>query len=76
MQDFTERAGKLYMKAPRDPLLKLANVCQAELYEVTGNICGLSNAPYTWAKEATSRLQKFGFRMHSFHHMLFYFKDP
>ena len=43
------------MKAPRDPLLKLAKVLQSGLYEVTGNVYG-----DTCAKEVTNRLQKFG----------------
>lgn len=43
------------MKAPRDPLLKLAKVFQSGLYEVTGNVYG-----DMWAKEVTNRLQKFG----------------
>lgn len=76
VQDFSERAGKIWMKAPRDPIIKLAGVFQSELYEITGNIYGLSNAPVTWAREVTSRLETFGFRIHSFDHMLFYFEDP
>ena len=45
-QDLSERAGKLYLKAPRDPLLVRARVFQSDLYEITGNVHGLSNAPY------------------------------
>ena len=75
-QDLSERAGKLYLRAPKDPILLKAKVFTSDLYEITGNVYGLSNAPYTWAKEVTDRLQRLGFRIHSFDRMMFYFPDP
>ena len=75
-QDMTERAGKLYLRAPRDEIIKRANVFKSMLYEITGNLYGLSNAPVTWAREVVARLRKLGFIMHSFDHMMFYFPDP
>ena len=47
MQDDSERAGKLYLKPPKDPIVHEAGVFKSILYEITGNIYGLSNAPYT-----------------------------
>ncbi|CAK9043953.1 Protein NO VEIN (Protein EMBRYO DEFECTIVE 2597) [Durusdinium trenchii] len=75
-QDLSERAGKLYLKAPRDPLLIRAGVFKSELYEILGNVYGLSNAPYTWAQEVTKRLVNLGFVVHSFDRMMFWYPDP
>ena len=75
-QDLSERAGKLYLKAPRDPLLIRAGVFKSELYEILGNVYGLSNAPYTWAQEVTKRLVNLGFIVHSFDRMMFWYPDP
>lgn len=75
-QDPSERAGKLYLKAPVDPIIKRAKAFTSTLYEIVGNLYGLSNAPYTWACEVTSRLEKLGFRIHSFDSMMFYYVDP
>ena len=55
-QDVSERAGKLYLRAPRDPIIALAGVFRSRLYEITGNLYGLSNAPVTWSREVTARL--------------------
>ncbi|CAK9056155.1 unnamed protein product [Durusdinium trenchii] len=73
-QDLSERAGKLYLKAPRDPLLIRAGVFKSELYEILGNVYGLSNA--TWAQEVTKRLVNLGFIVHSFDRMMFWYPDP
>ena len=75
-QDTSERAGKLYLRAPRDGIIEMANVFKSALYEITGNLYGLSNAPVTWAREVVNRLTKLGFIVHSFDHMMFYFPDP
>ena len=74
--DWSERAGKLYLKPPRDPIVERAKVFKSQLYEITGNIYGLSNAPYTWAVEVSRRLEAIGFICHSFDKMLFWFPDP
>ena len=74
--DWSERAGKLYLKPPRDPIAERAKVFKSQLYEITGNIYGLSNAPYTWAVEVSRRLEAIGFICHSFDKMLFWFPDP
>ena len=74
--DLSERAGKLYLKPPRDPIVERAKVFKSQLYEITGNIYGLSNAPYTWAVEVSRRLEAIGFICHSFDKMLFWFPDP
>eukprot|EP00435_Cladocopium_sp_Y103_P065211 s670_g27.t1 len=75
-QDTSERAGKLFLRAPRDAIIEMANVFKAAFYEITGNLYGLSNAPVTWAREVVARLTKLGFIVHSFDHMMFYFPDP
>ena len=75
-QDPSERDGKLYLRAPRDPIIEKAKVFTSDLYEVTGNVYGLSNAPSTWASEVTKRLEGMGFHCHSFDRMLFIFPDP
>ena len=74
--DWSERSGKLYLKAPRDPIIIRAKVFPHQLYEITGNIYGLSNAPFTWAVEVSKRLHNLGFICHSFDKMMFWFPDP
>ena len=64
------------MRAPRDPIIERAKVFTSDLYEITGNVYGLSNAPYTWAKEVTDRLVRLGFKIHSLDRMMFYYPDP
>lgn len=74
--DWSERDGKLFLKPPRDPIIERAKVFQSQLYEITGNIYGLGNAPYTWSVEVAKRLRELGFVCHSFDKMLFWFPDP
>ena len=46
-----------------------------ELYQVTGNIYGLPNAPYLWTEEVVARLTELGYRRHDFDRMLFCLYD-
>ena len=65
-QDQSERSGPLYMLSPRDPLQIQAGSFPAELYEVTGNGYGLSNAPHVWYTKVTQELMDNDFLVHSF----------
>ena len=40
VQDMSERAGKLYLRAPRDEIIKRANDLKSTLYEITGTSMG------------------------------------
>ena len=66
------RPDKLYMLPPRDGVVKDTDVFPGILYEITGNVYGLANAPVTWAREVVKRMKSLGFVQHSVDSMLFY----
>ena len=74
-QSREERAGPLYMKAPRDPLILETGAFAADLYEVLGNGYGLPDAPRVWSRRVFKRALEKGFRQHAFDKCLFYFLD-
>ena len=75
-QDEGERPHKLYMMSPRDPILAKAGAFPATLYEVTGSVYGLANAPRLWSLEVGKRLLNAGFRPHALDRMCFLHYDP
>ena len=70
-QSDQERPNRLFMQPPRDPILSAAGAFPASLYEVHGNVYGLSNAPRLWSLEVGKRLVNAGFRPHSMDRMCF-----
>ena len=66
------RSSPLYLLPPQDAICKQAGVFTAPLYEVTGNIYGLSNAPRTWGLHVIRTLLAAGWKQHSLDRMLFY----
>ena len=69
-----ERPDKLYMSAPQDPIIGQTVGFDAPLFEITGNVYGLPNAPRLWAQEVIKKLTAAGFRAHSLDRMLFSFR--
>ena len=74
-QNREERAGPLFMKAPRDPLVIETGAFAAEMYEVLGNGHGLPDAPRVWSRKVFKRAVEHGFKQHSFDKCLFYYLD-
>ena len=72
-QNLDERAGPLYMKPPRDPLIAETNTFSADLYQVLGNGYGLPDAPRVWSRRVLQRALERGFKQHGFDHCLFYY---
>ena len=70
-----ERAGPLFMRPPRDPLMQATGAFSAELYEVLGNCFGLPDAPRVWNQKVHRRLTEKGFVQHGFEKCLYYFTD-
>ena len=72
-----ERKLPLFLKRPCDPLIDMTPYWKNELYQVTGNIYGLPNAPFLWMEEVVARLTALGYVRHDFDRMLFclYGKD-
>ena len=68
----SERPLPLFMKPPADGLIELTSHWKAELYQVLGNVYGLSNAPFLWCEEIVQRLKTISYKRHSFDKMLFY----
>ena len=66
-----ERKLPLYLRPPKDPLIDKTPFWKDELYQVTGNIYGLPNAPYLWTEEVVNRLTELGYERHDFDKMLF-----
>ena len=67
-----ERPDRLYMLPPRDGVSAPTRCWPGVLYEITGNVFGLANAPLTWAKEVIRRMvEKLGFVQHSVDAMMF-----
>ena len=58
-----ERPDKLYMSAPQDPIIGQTVGFDAPLFEITGNVYGLPNAPRLWAQEVIKKLTAAGFRV-------------
>ena len=48
---------------------------KTDIYEVTGDIYGLPNAPHLWCQEVIGRLKKIGYIQHDFDKMLFCLYD-
>ena len=72
-QDTTERGGlPIFMESPRDPILLEAGAFPAELYEVTGNCYGLSNAPRVWYSHVDKTVKAADFKQHSFDRCFYY----
>ena len=71
-QNMEEREGKIFTRPPSDEIVKRAGVFQSALFEITGNVYGLANAPYTWTAEVERRLVALGFRVRLFDRMMFY----
>ena len=66
----------LYMKAPRDGIQARAKTFEHELYLVTGNLYGFTNAPATWSRHVSNMLmQKLKLTRHKLDHMFFYGLD-
>lgn len=71
-QDTVERKLPLYLKPPSDGVIKLTQHWKARLYRIRGNIYGLCNAPLTWYREVSKRLESINYRKHSFDACIFY----
>ena len=66
------RTEPIYMRAPHDPIIDKCKYLQtAELWEITGNVYGLSSAPWSWICEVITRMNSIGFVCHSLDIMLF-----
>ena len=61
-----ERKLPLFLKRPCDPLIDMTPYWKNELYQVTGNIYGLPNAPFLWMEEVVARLTALGYVRHDF----------
>lgn len=70
-----ERKLPLFLRRPQDPLIDMTPFWKTEIYQVTGNIYGLPNAPYLWTEEVVARLTELGYRRHDFDRMLFCLYD-
>ena len=66
-----ERKLPLFMSPPRDPLIERTPFWKDTMYQVTGNIYGLPNAPYLWTDEVVGRLTSLNYVRHDFDRMLF-----
>ena len=67
-----ERAGPLYMLAPRDPLIIETGCFASQVYEVLGNGYGLPDAPRVWHKRVHQRATERNFRQHGFDKYMYY----
>ncbi|CAK9045906.1 unnamed protein product [Durusdinium trenchii] len=74
-QKDSERPLPLYMKAPKDGLISKTSCWSHELYQILGNVYGLSNAPHLWSEEVSSRLSTMGYGRHAFDPQLFIKRD-
>jgi hypothetical protein len=71
-----QRELPIYMAPPRDPILAAAGVLvDAELYEVTGNIYGLPEAPQIFSGVVTEKMVLLEYRIHSLDVMCFMLYD-
>eukprot|EP00913_Durusdinium_trenchii_P014270 g13388.t1 len=75
-QKDSERPLPLYMRPPKDGLIEKTGHWRSDLYQILGNVYGLSNAPHLWSEEVTSRLTSKGYGRHGFDPQLFIKRDP
>ena len=75
-QKDSERPLPLYMRLPKDGLIEKTGHWRSDLYQILGNVYGLSNAPHLWSEEVTSRLTSKGYGRHGFDPQLFIKRDP
>ncbi|CAK9103941.1 unnamed protein product [Durusdinium trenchii] len=75
-QKDSERPLPLYMRPPKDGLIEKTGHWRSDLYQILGNVYGLSNAPHLWSEEVTSRLTSKGYGRHGFDPQLFFKRDP
>ena len=69
-----ERAQPLYLLPPSDGICQRAGIFKSSmLYEVTGNVYGLANAPRTWQLHVIKLLTKAGYVQSSMDKMLFFY---
>ena len=66
-----ERTLPLFMWAPDDPLIRRSGRWTSRLYQVIGNIYGLTNAPHLWGKLVSARIKGKNYRSHKFDPMLY-----
>ncbi|CAJ1364137.1 unnamed protein product [Effrenium voratum] len=66
-----ERTLPLFMWAPDDPLIRRSGRWTLGLYQVIGNIYGLTNAPRLWGKLVSARIKGKNYRSHKFDPMLY-----
>ncbi|CAK9023753.1 Copia protein, partial [Durusdinium trenchii] len=50
-QKDSERPLPLYMRLPKDGLIEKTGHWRSDLYQILGNVYGLSNAPHLWSEE-------------------------
>ncbi|CAK9027003.1 Tyramine beta-hydroxylase [Durusdinium trenchii] len=50
-QKDSERPLPLYMRPPKDGLIEKTGHWRSDLYQILGNVYGLSNAPHLWSEE-------------------------
>ena len=70
-QKDSERPLPLYMHAPKDGLISMTSCWSHSLYQILGNVYGLSNAPHLWTEEIVNRLSSKGYERHDFDRMMF-----
>ena len=70
-QQDANRPLPLYMYPPSDGLIQRTPFWSSPLYEVTGNIYGLPNAPYLWCQHVIKILTNLDYERHSWDSMLF-----
>ena len=72
-QDSSERYDlPLFMEPPNDPIIKASGAYSAELYQITGNCYGLSNAPRVWYKKVDRTVKEADFKQHTFDRCFYY----
>ena len=72
-QDSSERYDlPLFMEPPNDPIIKASGAYSAELYQITGNCYGLSNAPRVWYKKVDRTVKEADFEQHTFDRCFYY----
>ena len=74
-QKDSERPLPLFMWAPRDGIIAQTNCWTHRLYQILGNVYGLSNAPHLWTEEIVTRLSSKSYSRHDFDKMMFVKRD-
>ena len=72
-QSDLERPLPLYMRGPKDGLISKTSRWSHDLYQILGNVYGLSNAPHLWT---STRLKSICYERHGFDPQLFVHRDP